>query len=271
MTIVSGRTYAVESFHEFREALDVSWHELAQGLGENHQREMVRTANEGRAEQSGKTEAKSVKDLEEVEIAEHIEEWASFTDTRLMKPVLEARDQRYTFVVDGRTHRIIELTDERSPAEDMAVAVDLLTLLLSEQVPEVQGEVQRYSAAETALDYKSTLEMESGADVTGISVNPYSVFLQGQIKMGQGSRPYADDPTEHLSLLEHPTLADTEGTVVYEHDGGALSLPKFLYFEEEREFDENVETPAELAEAVANVLGFDIAFEWATENRPIDA
>jgi len=102
MTIVSGRTYAVESFHEFREALDVSWHELAQALGENHQREMVRTANEGRAKQSGKTEAKSVKDLEEAEIAEHIEEWASFTDTRLMKPVLEARDQRYTFVVDGR-------------------------------------------------------------------------------------------------------------------------------------------------------------------------
>jgi len=264
MTILSGTVYAVESFAEFRDALDVSWKEVAESLGEEHQQAMLAAVNDTRVKRD-QPEADTISDLERVEIMEWIEA-AHFTDSRLVQSVLETRDQDYTHVIDGLTQRIIELGTSPTD-EDMAVAMDLLTLLLSDQVPEVQAEGQQFTVSDVDLDYDCTLEMDSGADVLGVSVTQDSVTLNGQIKMGQGSKPYADDPSEHRSLLGQSTLANTEGSVVYEQDGEAVSLPKFLYFEEERRFDERVDTPSELAEAVANALGFEVVFEWVTGPR----
>jgi len=78
MTILKGTVYAVESFAEFRDALDVSWKEVAEPLDEQLQQEMLAAVNDTRVKRD-QPEADTISDLERVEIMEWIEA-AHFTD-----------------------------------------------------------------------------------------------------------------------------------------------------------------------------------------------
>ncbi|WP_135666589.1 hypothetical protein [Halorhabdus rudnickae] len=146
---------------------------------------------------------------------------------------------------------------------------ELLTIMFSDAIPEVEADGLRLTVEQNPLDHDE-IEMDSGADVFSITVGFEGITVHGRRKMGDGRVPYADKPTTHKSLLEHPTLADTEGTVVYPKGSGGedgLRLPKTLYFEESRMFGEcddassPVETPEDLVEAVNAVLDIRISYE----------
>lgn len=85
-----------------------------------------------------------------------------------------------------------------------------------------------------------------------------SVLIYSQEKFGDGSTPYADDPTHHIEMLNKDDVAKTEGQVVYENgptnDEYPLKLPKQIYFSKRIQFNSTPETENELLTELEAVL-----------------
>lgn len=161
------------------------------------------------------------------------------------------------------------MSESTGSQTQLDLAREMLTLMLGEQIPEVEARPVRFKADPETLDHDA-IEMDAGADVFSITVDREGLTLHGRRKMGSGREPYADDPTTHKRLLDHPALVDTEGTVVYpgrEGKRSPLHLPKILYFDERRAFGDYANTPPcvdepqDFAEAVSAVLGIELITE----------
>lgn len=112
-------------------------------------------------------------------------------------------------------------------------------------------------------EYAPDVSMDSGADATAISVDRDGVTIHGHEKFGDGRTPYADDPTAHIEMLNHPDETRGEGAVVYEDgptsDDYPLELPKQLYFEERRAFDGPATDIDDLEAKLNRTLGVEVA------------
>ena len=59
---------------------------------------------------------------------------------------------------------------------------------------------------------------------------------------GRGDTPFADNPGRHQEYLNSPDVIERAGEVTYETEDGNVSLPRILYFGEEIEFEDPIET-----------------------------
>jgi len=105
------------------------------------------------------------------------------------------------------------------------------------------------------------VETESGADATGVTIDADGVTIHAHEKFGDGRTPYASHPGIHQEMVTHETFDHGEGIVTYE-DGPTeeypLDLPKHLYFEERRPFEDTAETVEQLEEELSAALGVKV-------------
>lgn len=96
------------------------------------------------------------------------------------------------------------------------------------------------------------VELPSGKIATTMDINRTGVMFGASESFGTGTTPYADEPDTHESYLASPDVVSTEGTVTYDRDGEAVSLPKQVFFEHAFAFESpiNADTASDLAAQV---------------------
>lgn len=107
--------------------------------------------------------------------------------------------------------------------------------------------------------YHDEIETHAGDDVYSITVTSENVIVSTIEKFGSSDTPFADDPSHHIEQLNNEHVAMTEGSVTYEDgpttDDYPLTLPKFIYFDNQHSFDVPVSTVPQLQEALEDALG----------------
>lgn len=99
-------------------------------------------------------------------------------------------------------------------------------------------------------------ELPSGKMATELSITGEAAAFQACEKYGEGFEPYANSPDAHQEMLQSEDVAETDGVVEYLIEGGAVELPKFIYFEQRVQFSEPITatTPEAIAERLQEEL-----------------
>lgn len=102
------------------------------------------------------------------------------------------------------------------------------------------------------------------AELTGVSVkDTETLVLHGRYKAGDGTTPYDDSVSTAgnlVDMMDSDTFDDCEGSLYFENTPphstmGDRELPKILYFKEEIELDETMETITDLEETLCDLEG----------------
>ena len=107
-------------------------------------------------------------------------------------------------------------------------------------------------------------ELPCGKMADRFSVSREAVCLCTMDCFGHGTTPYGDRPETHKKYLNSPDVLETEGKVDYETDEGTLSLPKIIYYQEEVQFEDPIETDDpfvavdRLAEELSAIMGHTV-------------
>jgi hypothetical protein len=113
MTIRTGEKYVVETVEQFRNRLDVSYHEIANALDEEYRSNILASEQE-HASNDDDYNPQCLADIP----ADQMEELLELTPVSLGEMItntLEQRQTEYTHTYDNPVHRIIELQPPKEP------------------------------------------------------------------------------------------------------------------------------------------------------------